>query len=172
MEVIIKIFAYLIHWYIFVLFSVQIYFQFFNKRTYENKTRIVLLIYLVAAPAAPTLTSTIPQTTTISLTWTQPPGDVVYSYTISYNSTIYQCEGSLEFISSGSIPGINGSMRSYNLINLEEDSVYNISIEAVNKAGSASSTILMRRTSGAGMLHLNTRNFEFVLVFEVTLGMM
>ena len=76
------------------------------------------------------------------------------SYTISYISTIDQCMGTVEFMSSGSVSGINGSMRSYTLTNLEEDSEYDITIEAVNGAGRASSSILTTRISAAGRLIL------------------
>ena len=61
--------------------------------------------------------------------------------------------GTPESSSSVSRSGINGSMRSYILTNLEEDSEYAITIEAVNGAGrAASSTMLTTRTSGAGRL--------------------
>ena len=58
-----------------------------------------------------------------------------------------------ESSSSVSRSGINGSMRSYILTDLEEDSEYAITIEAVNGAGrAASSTMSTIRTSGAGRL--------------------
>ena len=60
--------------------------------------------------------------------------------------------GTADFTSSGSVSGINGSMRSYSLTDLEEDSEYDITIEAVNGAGRASSTRLTTRISGAGRL--------------------
>ena len=96
--------------------------------------------------------SATPQTTTISLTWTQPPGDVVDSYTISYTSVIEECIGTSDFSTFGSISGNDSSMRSYTLINLEENSVYAITVEAVNGAGGTSSSILTTWTSGAGRL--------------------
>ena len=77
---------------------------------------------------------------------------MVNSYTISYTSIIDQCRGTVQFASSDSVSGINGSMRSYSLTYLEEDSEYDITIEAVNGAGSATSTILTTRISGAGRL--------------------
>ena len=93
-----------------------------------------------------------PQTTTISLNWTQPPGDVVDSYTISYTSTHHQCMmGTLEFMSTISIRDIDGYMRSYTLTNLEEDSSYTIDVQAINKAGNYSSMRNIIRTLEAGM---------------------
>ena len=77
---------------------------------------------------------------------------MVEFYTVSYTSATDQCEGTVNFMSSGSISGINGSMRSFSLTNLEEESDYDITIEAVNGAGRATSAILTTRTSGAGRL--------------------
>ena len=107
-----------------------------------------------APPSVPTLISTTPLTTIISFIWTQLPSDVVDSYNISHTRTTDQCVGTPEFTSSGSVSGINGSMRSYSLTGLEEDSEYDITIEAVNGAGRASSTILTTRTSASGRLLL------------------
>ena len=76
---------------------------------------------------------------------------MVESYTVSYTRATEQCKGSVDFKSSGNIPGINGSIRSYSLTNLEEDSAYGITIEAVNGAGTGSSTLFTTRTLAAGM---------------------
>ena len=88
---------------------------------------------------------------------------MVESYTVSYTRATEQCKGTVDFKSSGNIPGINGSIRSYSLTNLEEDSEYDITIEAVNGAGNTSSTPLNARTLGAGMFGY----FKFILVFEL-----
>ena len=77
---------------------------------------------------------------------------MVDSYTISYTKTTDQCTGTVDFTSSGSMPGINGTMRSYIVTNLEEDSEYNITVTAINGAGGATSTILTTRIPAGGML--------------------
>ena len=59
--------------------------------------------------------------------------------------------GTSDFMSTGSISGINGYMRSYTLTNLEEDSEHNITVTAMNGAGSATSTVWATKTSGACM---------------------
>ena len=61
--------------------------------------------------------------------------------------------GEFEFSSSnyGSISGINGSMRSHTLTNLEEDSDYNITVTAINGIGSAMSSVYSK-TLATGML--------------------
>jgi len=54
---------------------------------YGSITSYMDIVYtLVSAPSAPILISAIPQSTTISITWTQPPGEGVDSYTISYTT--------------------------------------------------------------------------------------
>ena len=103
---------------------------------------------VVPAPSAPTITSTIPQATSISLTWTQLPGDVVNSYTISYSFDIKDCMGQSGDTGGDTETGINGSTRIYTLINLPENSVFTISILAVNGAGtSAMLAVSMTNTS-------------------------
>jgi len=59
--------------------------------------------------------------------------------------------GEAEFMSTGSISDIDGAVRSYTLTNLEEDSSFSITIEAVNEVGRATSSVLSIRTSVAGM---------------------
>ena len=67
---------------------------------------------------------------------------------------------------SGMIKGIDGSMRSYTLTNLEEYIEYSITIEAINGGGRTSTTILNARTMVAGMFNNNTINFKPLLLFE------
>jgi len=56
--------------------------------------------------------------------------------------------GTAEFMSTGRISHIDGSMRSYTMTNLEEDSEISITIEAVT------SSVLSATTSGAGMWYV------------------
>ena len=72
--------------------------------------------------------------------------------------------GTVQFTTSNSVSGINGSMRSYSLTGLEEDSEYDITIEAVNRAGRATSAVLTSRISGAGMLY----NSHFMILYSLT----
>jgi len=81
---------------------------------------------------------------------------VVDSYTISYTRNTDQCRGTVGFELSHNISGLNGSVTSYVLTNLEEDSVFNITIEAVNGAGRATSPVFTIRTSAAGMITLQS----------------
>ena len=90
---------------------------------------------------------------------------MVDSYSISYTSTHDQCIGPLDSTSHGSLSGINGSMRSYTLTNLVENSSYMIDVEAINRAGSESSDLKIR-TLEAGMLN-NT--ISFIALFGQTI---
>ena len=91
---------------------------------------------------------------TFSITWNQHPGDVVDSYTISYTEIVEECIGLSGYTSTNSIPGIDGSTRSYTLTNLEENGVYSVNVSAINGAGNATSMSCKKRTAAAGMFYL------------------
>ena len=94
-----------------------------------------LCLVLVDPPTTPVITKMTPQTTSIDLAWSQPAGDVVDSYTISYSFVTRGCDGTV--LGGDTITGIDGSIRAYILSNLEENSDLEISITAVNGAGSS-----------------------------------
>ena len=60
---------------------------------------------------------------------------VVDSYTISYSYVTRGCDGTV--LGSDTISGKDGSIRAYSLSNIEENSDFDISITAVNGAGSS-----------------------------------
>ena len=76
-----------------------------------------------------------PRTTSINLAWSQSAGDVVDSYTISYSYITRGCNGTV--LGADTITGIDGSIRTYSLSYIEENSDFDISITAVNGAGSS-----------------------------------
>ncbi len=89
------------------------------------------------APSA--LTVTMVTATSITITWTQSSAIFIDRYEVSYMYTIrsVRCSAS---------PGqgmntLSGSERSYNLMGLNEDSTYTITVAAINDEGSRSSTI-------------------------------
>ena len=57
------------------------------------------------------------------------------SYTISYSYITRGCNGTA--LGGDTITGIDGSIRTYSLSNIEENSDFDISISAVNGAGSS-----------------------------------
>ncbi len=83
------------------------------------------------------LTVTIDTATSITITWTQSSDIFIDRYEVSYMYTIRRCQPS---------PGqgmntLSGSARSHNLTSLNEDSIYTITVTAINDEGSRSSTI-------------------------------
>ena len=73
------------------------------------------------------------------------------SYTITYGFFILQCDGSVEATGIIMETNINSSLRMYTQTELEEDTIYDITIVAVNGAGSSSSSNeLTTRTGTAG----------------------
>ncbi len=89
-------------------------------------------------PAVPSdLIVTVVTATSITITWTQSSGIFIDRYEVSYMYTIRRCSAS---------PGqgmntLSGSARLYNLMSLNEDSTYTITVTAINDEGSRSSRI-------------------------------
>ncbi len=97
------------------------------------------------APSA--LTVTMVTATSITSTWTQSISDIfIDRYEVSYMYTIRRC---LASPGQGMNTLLSGSARSYNLMSLNEDSTYNITVTAINDEGSRSSTITIN-TSTSG----------------------
>ena len=89
----------------------------------------------------------------ITITWNQDLSSEVFSYELRYNFTIRGCEN---YTGEGS-KVINGSLRSYTLRNssetlVEEDSVYNILLIAMNSDGNSEANISDITTQGASKL--------------------
>ena len=92
--------------------------------------------------------STTPQSTFITITWTQPEGDVVDRYEITYS---YQgpCPGVIQS-ESGSI---SGSRRHFTAPDLHEFSNYIITIIASNGAGNSPPVTTTAETLPDGMMY-------------------
>ena len=84
---------------------------------------------------------------TISLTWTQPPDDVVDSFIIKSCHIFNDCpEVDVQII----VVTLIGSERAFNLSGVEESSVYTISIIARNRAGDSTPKSVTITTSIVG----------------------
>ena len=103
---------------------------------------------LLGLPSSTTIMSVTSQSTSITLTWSQSPGDVVDSYQISYSFTIRGCGAR-----GGHVSTVNGSSREYTLTGLEENSDFTINITAMNGAGSSPPATTTARTAIAGRIH-------------------
>ena len=100
-------------------------------------------------PSAPTnFQSTTVAAIFIILTWSQPAGEVVDYYVISYFYQTPSCPGE----EGMSDVLMNGSVRQYNLSGLQENSVYTINITARNGAGSSAHVKITRNTLVAGKI--------------------
>ena len=118
---------------------------------------------LVGPPFTPNIIKVTPQTTFINLVWSQRAGDVVVSYTVSYTFITRGCDYT-EF-GGDAITGIDGSIRAYNLSNIQENSDFDISIIAVNGEGSS---LVPARTSSttleAGEIFMSTMIYTYCVV--------
>lgn len=100
--------------------------------------------------SSPVVTSTSTTATTINLTWSQPLGDIVDQYIITYHFTERDCG-----FSGGSnimIP-VAGSSRAHTLTGVEENSHYFIRITANNAAGNSPPVLTSLTTSIAGKIN-------------------
>lgn len=88
-------------------------------------------------PSPPSIFYSNTLSTSITLLWTQPDGDIVDNYTIFTSYFIRQCNGSFDLGKKIVIDGIDGTLKMYTLTNLEADTDYNITIVAHNEAGSS-----------------------------------
>ena len=106
----------------------------------------MVILWCSGPPSPPAMLSTSPQSTAITLTWSQPPGDMVDSYQILYSFTIRGC---------GEVGGdnVSTSSREYTLTGLEENSDFTINITAMNGAGSSPPANTTARTLIDGRLY-------------------
>ena len=88
------------------------------------------------------------QSTSITLTWTQPEKEVVDSYEVSFS---YQgpCSG---FNHTNTIT-VNGTTRQHTLTGLQEFSNYSVTVTAINDGGSTPSSAQMITTLSSGMYY-------------------
>ena len=85
----------------------------------------------VPPPSSPTIIMAVPQSpTSITLIWTQPVGEVVDSYEVSFS---YQ--GPCSEFNHTNTTTVNGTTRQYTLTRLQEFSTYTVTVVAVNGAG-------------------------------------
>ena len=101
----------------------------------------------VLPPSAPAITMAVSQSpTSINLTWTQPVGEVVDSYEVSFS---YQgpCSG----FNHTNTTTMAGTTRQYKLTELQEFSNYNVAVVAVNGAGRSERGSLNVVTMADGM---------------------
>ena len=101
----------------------------------------------VLLPSAPTIIMAGSHSlTSINLTWTQPEGEVVDSYEVSFS---YQgpCSG----FNHTNTTTVDGTIRQYTLTGLQEFSNYTVTVVAVNDAGRSEGRSVNIVTMAEGM---------------------
>ena len=111
-----------------------------------------MFIYVAPPPSSPTIVSTTPQSTSITITWTQPEGDVVNSYEITYSYQGPCSDGTQSQTESGSI---SGDLRQLTAGELHEFSNYTITIIASNGAGNSPPVTTTAETLPDGMMYFH-----------------
>ena len=105
---------------------------------------MVLYYCACSAPSAPTVTMAVSLSpTSITLTWTQPVGEVVDSYELSFSY-----KGPCSGFNHTNTTTVNGTTRQHTLTGLQEFSNYIVTITAVNTAlqAEAMETITLNTT--------------------------
>ena len=116
------------------------------------------LLYPLCLVIAPVLSAASTTATSISLSWTSA-GSVVDSYEVMWQrDTSGECSDEDE----GSTNITDGST-SYDIMGLEEDSSYNVSVMAINSIGSANSNTVTGITMEAGK-QLTQKMFTMILL--------
>ena len=107
----------------------------------------ILFLFPALLPSAPTFTTAVSQSSTsITLIWTQPVGEVVDSYEIvsSYQG---ECTG----VTHTSTWFLYGTARQHTLTGLKEFSNYSVTMMAVNDAGKSEQSSRSFITMADGM---------------------
>ena len=99
------------------------------------------------------MVSTIPGATSITLSWTQPSGGIVDSYTVQYSASVRGCSDVPP--TQGGPTTISSTLRMYEITNLKEDSDISGTIAAVT--GGSASTSFTTSTLTASNRKITTR---------------
>jgi small nuclear ribonucleoprotein (snRNP)-like protein len=102
----------------------------------------VVLIILVDLPAVPLITNVSAGSTYITITWEKELSGALHWYELEYNFTIRDCKN---YTGEGK-EVISGHLSNYTLRNssetpVEEDSIYNIFLTAVNSDGRSEANV-------------------------------
>ena len=117
--------------------------------TKSESTATNVSVFVVGRPSQPTGLNTSVGSTNIELTWSTRDRDVIHGYDLQYKYHIRQCRINTVMMLS-SINNISNSSNSYTLKNLEEDSVFNISLTAFNPAGRSDPANVLATTLSSG----------------------
>ena len=104
-------------------------------------------VFVVGRPSQPTDLNVSPGTTFIRIIWSKRANDIVHEYELHYSYHIRECQDYSRIMNSTII---GNSTERYTLMNLEEDSEFNISLTASNPAGESEPATAMATTLPSG----------------------
>ena len=81
-----------------------------------------------------------PTPTAITITWVVSQDIFIKRFEVTYNYTVKRCQAP-HVINTNTTTISNGTVRTYTLENLNEDSTYRITVKAINDEGSTMSTV-------------------------------
>jgi hypothetical protein len=110
-------------------------------------------VLVVGRPSQPTGLNTSVGPTNVTITWSTRDSDIVHGYELQYNYHIRQCPNN----ASGMMISINisNSENRHTLMDLEEDSEFNISLIAYNPAGRSEPAYVVATTLPSGIVKLS-----------------
>lgn len=126
----------------------------FAKNCILGTSHLILLTVSLPSPAVSLVADGMTTSISIHLTWEQPKGsaDAVERYAINYTYVVDECRSE-----GGNFPPVivtysnNGSLGSYTLIPVEEDSIYFITLIARNNVTESRSDTTHTFTHNAAM---------------------
>ena len=111
-------------------------------------------VFVVGRPSQPIGLDASPGSTFIHITWSKTPNDIVHEYELHYSYHIRECQDNSRIMNSTII---GNSTKNYTLMNLEEDSEFNISLTASNPAGESEPVTITTTTLPSGIqINFNT----------------
>ena len=99
-------------------------------------------------PSKPINLTAVPASKSISISWAIKDQEVVHSYHLQYSYIIRECHNINSNMMNASLATLGTH---YKLQDLEEDSRFNISLVAINPAGTSEEAIIMANTTQSGI---------------------
>ena len=116
---------------VYSLFSVQFIEFNYQKHNLMHMWMYTLFIYTAVLPPT-NVRATVLTPRSVVVTWEPPPSSNIISYLISYTTTaLYTSGGSMS---------VDGTTTSHTLTNLEEGTLYNITVQATNSSGTSANS--------------------------------
>ena len=119
----------------------------FIKASERKDAKFNVSIFVVGRPSQPIGLNASTGFNFINITWSKRANDYVYEYELHYSYHIRECQDNSVIMNSIKI---DNSTKNYSLMNLEEDSEFNISLVASNLAGKSEPATVVATTLTSG----------------------